>query len=103
MMRTVLIVVAGLLPGQSTVLDSDHSLGNAAQSGVMTDNDDRTVLGTGDFAEQLHDFVSVLGIEIGGRLVSQDDFRIVGERPGHSHALFLAAGQLIRSKMQAVL
>src|SRR5208337_3220703 len=37
-----------------------------------------------------------LWVEIGQRLVEQDDGRLVNQRPRERHALLLAAGQLVR-------
>jgi hypothetical protein len=41
-------------------------------------------------------FLAHLGVEVGQRLVEQDDRRVVDQRPGDRHPLLLAAGQLVR-------
>ena len=45
--------------------------------------------------EQVHDFNTRLRVEVAGRLVSQEDRRVVHERAGNGHALSLPARQLI--------
>jgi len=44
--------------------------------------------------QQVDDLRAGGTIEIAGRLIGQQDGRPTGERPGHGHALLLAAGQL---------
>ena len=49
-----------------------------------------------DVAHQIHDVPAVGAIEIAGRLVGQQDRRIVGQRSRERHALLLTARQLRR-------
>ena len=53
--------------------------------------------------EQRHDFVAGRGIEVAGRLVRQQDRRIVHQRAGDGDALPLTAGKLVRLVMHALL
>ena len=73
--------------------------------------DDARVMGgkhkghTSLFVETLHnvhDLFAVLGIEVGGRLVSQDELGVGSKRPGDCDALLLSAGELIGAVMGAV-
>ena len=41
----------------------------------------------------VHDLFAVLGVEVGGRLVSQDHLGIDGKRPGDRDALLLPAAE----------
>ena len=44
--------------------------------------------------EQLHDLFAGMGVERSGRLIGQQNFRIVDDRSCNRHSLFLAAGKL---------
>ena len=55
-----------------------------------------------DVEQQVDDVVAGAAVEIAGRLVGEQDRRIVGERAGDRHALLLAARQLRRIVMAAV-
>ena len=60
----------------------------------MRDHDDQAVLR--DFLKQVHDLHGGLGIERAGRLVCEQNFRVVDERTRDGDALHLAAGHLVR-------
>ena len=49
-----------------------------------------------DVAKQVHDLERQIGIEIAGRLVGEDELRLVDERARNGDALLLAARQLLR-------
>ena len=55
------------------------------------------------FLKQVHDRPGALGIERGGRLVGQDNARIVGERAGDRDPLRLTAGEFARHCVLAAL
>ena len=74
----------------------------ADQLAVVRRDDDRRAAGV-DLAEQVHDLERELGIEVAGRLVGQDDRRIVDERAGDGDALLLAARELHRVRVHPVL
>src|SRR5262245_46538011 len=46
--------------------------------------------------------VLVLGVQVAGRLVGEDQPRLVDERPRHAHALLLAARELRRQMLRAI-
>ena len=52
--------------------------------------------------ENVHDLETGAAIEVAGRLIGEDDFRIVDERTGDRHPLLLAAGKLARMMVFAV-
>jgi hypothetical protein len=53
-------------------------------------------LGPDHVAEQHHDEVAGLRVELAGRLVREEQARPVRERPGDRLPLLLTAGQLVR-------
>jgi hypothetical protein len=56
-----------------------------------------------DLAEEVHDFEGQVGVEIAGRLVGQDELRLVDERARDRDALLLATGQFFRIGIHPVL
>ena len=50
-----------------------------------------------ELAQERQDLVGPLGVQVAGRLVGQDQRRLVDERPGDRDALLLAARQLGRT------
>src|SRR5436190_2381433 len=56
-----------------------------------------------DLAEQVHDLEREVRIEVAGRLVGEDDHRIVDERARDRDPLLLAAGELHRIRVHPVL
>ena len=46
--------------------------------------------------EQLHDLAALVGVQVAGRLVGQDDRRIGDHGAGDRHQLLLSAGELVR-------
>ena len=59
----------------------------------MGDHDDGFALVV-ELAQEPHDLVARVRVEIAGRLVRQNDMRIVDQGTGDGHALLLAAGKL---------
>ena len=53
-------------------------------------------------AEDRVDLVAGLGVELAGRLVGQDQDRLLDQRPGDRHPLLLAAGELIGAVIEAI-
>ena len=53
-------------------------------------------------AEDPVDLVAGLGVELAGRLVGQDQERVLHQGPGDGHALLLAAGELVGAVVEAV-
>ena len=66
----------------------------------MRDHDDEAVLG--DVFEDLHHLHARLAVERAGRLVGEQNVRIVDERPRDSDTLHLAAGHLVRLFVELV-
>ena len=66
----------------------------------MRDHDDEAVLG--DVLQDLHHLHARLAVERAGRLVGEQNVRIVDERPRDGDALHLAAGHLVRLFVELV-
>ena len=56
-----------------------------------------------ELLEQVEDLVGALAVEIAGRLVGDDDLRVGDDGARDRHALLLAAGELARVVVDAVL
>jgi hypothetical protein len=72
----------------------DDAVGVLAHAQVMRDHDAGAVLFVNQLGEGLHDLMGALGVEAGGRLVGQDNFRLVDQGAGDGDALLLTAGKL---------
>ena len=84
------------------VLEPKHAIGDGPEPVVVGHDDDAAAVLGGEAAEQTPDLASVGGVEVGRGLVSEDDRRVVGQRPRHRDPLLLAAGKLIGTEVQAV-
>ena len=62
----------------------------------MRDEDDRQAEASIDVAQQAENGLRRLRIERRGRLVAEQQFRVIGQRPGDADALLLPAGELRR-------
>ena len=63
---------------------------------LVRDEHDRQALLAVEPLEDVHHLDARARIEVAGRLVGQQQLRVVHERAGNRHALLLAAGQLVR-------
>lgn len=52
--------------------------------------------------QQFNNFLAFGAVQITSRLVSNDDFGVVGQSPGYCHPLALSAGQLVGFLLQPV-
>ena len=75
------------------MMEFDATVGQASDDRIVGDHDDGAALGM-ELAQQPEDDLFVLGVQIAGGLVGQDDLRIVDEGAGNADALLLAAGKL---------
>ena len=66
---------------------------------IVRDEHDRRAAPAIDVDQEVDDLVAGAGVEIAGRLVGEQDRRLVGQRPRDRHALLLAAGELRRIVM----
>ncbi|MCY1174494.1 hypothetical protein D9M73_146990 [compost metagenome] len=70
---------------------------------LMGDEDDGQAQSLVDLLEQAEDRLGGLWVQRRGGFVAQQYFRVVYQRAGNAHALFLAAGQLRRVGVVLVL
>jgi hypothetical protein len=77
-----------------SVGDVHHLRRRAGKREIMRDKDQCRLAFTVDLQQQRHDLVFGLGVEIGGRLVRQQQNRIVDERPRDHGAALLACRHL---------
>ena len=66
----------------------------------MRDDDEDRLLLAVQVEQQLADGLGGVAVEVAGRLVGQQQDRLVDQRPGDGHALPLAAGQLGRAVVE---
>jgi hypothetical protein len=62
---------------------------------LVGDHHDGDALAVERIAEQRHDFLAGVAVEVAGRLVGEDQARLVDQRPGDRDALLLAAGNAV--------
>ena len=74
--------------------DAREEVGGEGQ--VVEDRDDRRAVALVEVDEQLHDLDLVADVEVGGRLVEDEDRRRLGEGDGDEHELALAQRQASR-------
>src|SRR5689334_22422772 len=75
------------------VLQIDHPPSVRSIGRGMRDLDNRRALLVQP-AEQLHDLLALIGVEVAGRLVCQNQRWLGDDRAGDGHQLLLAAGEL---------
>jgi hypothetical protein len=63
---------------------------------IVSDGDDGFAQLAGQVMQDLPDVGRGVAIQIAGRLVGQDDQRVIGQRPDNRDPLALAAGELVR-------
>ncbi len=68
----------------------------------MRHHDQRDVLFLAGLADQVQDLLLVAGVDVGRRLVGQQELGLVGQRPGDGHPLLLAHRELRRPVRHAV-
>ena len=68
----------------------------------MADQQERGAGLAADFADELKRVAGVAAVEVARRLVGEDELRVVGQRPGHGHALLLAGRELPREMSELV-
>ena len=79
-----------------------HPVGVLRQLLVVGDDHDGRAFALANCFERLQHNRARLGIEVAGRLVGEQQRRIVGERPRNGDALLLSAGKLGRAVLHAV-
>jgi hypothetical protein len=72
------------------------------RAGIVRDHADRRAFLV-QLAEEAEHDLRVLGVEVTGRLVGEDDRGVADQRTGDGHALLLTAGELAREVIEAML
>ena len=85
----------GLVAHDPAALELDHAAAHAVDHVRVVRGDQHGRAGAVDPVQQLHDPDRGLGIEVAGRLVGEQQRRVVDERARHRDALLLAAGELV--------
>ena len=78
----------------------NNPVGTGGNIALVSDEHDG-VAGCLQPVKQAHDFISGRRVEIAGRLVSEKDLRVIGQRPHDRNALLLAAGKPRRAVTEA--
>ena len=82
------------------VAESDLALGEGCHFRIMRDHDDG-VSGCVEFAEDVDYDLLICGVEVAGRLVGEQDRRVVDESAGDADALLLSAAEFARQVIGA--
>src|ERR1700694_3013 len=97
-----MVAAALLIAGDAAVHQSYDSPAHAVDDGLVMRGDyHSSALGV-DARQQSHDFARRLRIEVAGRLVAQQNERIIHKRARDRGALLLATGQLVRKHLALV-
>ena len=89
--------------GDLAVAHVEDAVGDLGGLGVVGDHEDGLVELAAGLAEHLEDGVGVLGVEVAGGFVGEDDGGTVDEGAGDGDALLLAAGELVGAMVEAAL
>ena len=84
-----------------SVEEVDLALGVDGIAGIMGHHADRRPI-TVQLAQQVHDGVAVVRIQVSGRLICQQDGRLSNQCARHSDSLLLASGELRRIMAHAM-
>ena len=76
--------------------DTNAPIGGVGESDVVSNGNDGGSQLAGQVVQDLPDVGRGVSIQIAGRLVGQDDQRVIGQRPDNRHPLALATGKLVR-------
>src|SRR5690606_7156222 len=90
-------------PRDPAVRHTDNAIGEPKDPVVVGDDDHRATGAKCVLAEQLHGALPSLSIERRGRLVRNDQLRLMNECSSDGDALLLSAGKLRRELVQMVL
>ena len=102
LVRTFRLLVIPLFTDEHTMVEHDFALRAGGDERIVRHDDDCSALLV-QLTEQVeHDLLIPL-IEIAGRLVGENQLRVVDERAGDAHALLLTAGQLAGQVMRTLL
>ena len=84
------------------VLDLEDEVVGRDEPAVVGDDDQGRLPAALEAAEDPVDLVAGLRVELAGRLVGQDEDRVLDQGPGDRHPLLLAARQLVGAMVEPV-
>ena len=84
------------------VAHGDDAVGGFGDGGVVGDEDHGVFALMMDAAEEVHDLGGVLGIEVAGGFIGEEDGGFVGEAAGDGDALALTAGEFFGHVIEAM-
>src|SRR5439155_19664592 len=82
----------------AAVREVDDGIAEVEDAAVVRDHDHRSPRLHRDAAQQLHDVAPRVGVQGSGRLVADQEPRLVDQGPGNRHTLLLPARQLRRQR-----
>src|SRR5258708_6572179 len=77
------------------VVHVQGAFGGSHECGIVCCEDEGAVRFAVELLHEVEDLSGCDGVEVGSRLVGEDEFRLAGHGPGDGHALPLSAGELI--------
>ena len=81
----------GVGGGDPPVLDCDDAVSESGEARIVRDAQHGCALLLRALAQEIHDDMAVLAVERGGRLVGEDQLRLLGEGAGDRDTLLFAA------------
>ena len=99
-MNQSLSLAAGLFHDLA-IEEMNGPVGELGVARIMSDHADGGAF-TVEFAQQFDHRLAVLGVQVPGGLIRQQNRRLAGQRASHGHTLLLTAGELGRIMLHAV-
>ena len=100
--RRLAAAVGRRLAHRTAVAQHQPLVGDRRDARIVRHQHQRHAARAPHLQQQVEDVPAVRAVEVAGRLVGEDQRRIVGQRPRDGDALLLAAGQLRRIVMPAI-
>src|SRR6476619_5467546 len=96
------VTPAPLVAGELPALERDHALAHLVDHlAIVSDHENRRA-GAVDAVEELHDPDARVGVKVPGRLVADEERRMVDDGARDRDALLLAAGELVGKRAPVV-
>ena len=92
--RFNLLLLRGAALGDDAAIEQVHTGGGAGGQTRVVGDVDHGLAALGQLGQEVEDLGGGFGVEVAGRLVGDEDGRVVGQRAGDGDALLLAAGKL---------
>jgi len=86
-----------------TIVHAGDAVGVVKNAVVMSDDQNGSILATGDVLEEFHDDMAVFRIERRGGFIADDELRLMDEGAGDGDTLLLTARELRGPVMDSIL